>query len=205
MNGAFPREPLPAHDDRVAVDGVELDQPRASARGLGSYEGGSGTAEDIEHDLAPARAISDSVRHKGHRLYGRVHGKLFGSVGPNAADARVIPDIGAIAPSLAETEAIGVGRRPDLEHKDKLMLRAIEGAHASVGLVPDAEVLELREDVFARLKQLAHVAPVYADEGDRTVAACIRRWPKRLTEKLRELTVLHLPGGKRKLAMLNPT
>ena len=62
------------------------------------------------------------------------------------------------------------GRRADLEHEDELVLGAVERAHAAVGLVPDAEVLELREHRLAGGKQLAHVAPVHADEGDGAVA-----------------------------------
>ena len=81
----------------------------------------------------------------------------------------IVPDIGAVAAGLAEPEAVGVRGGADLEDEDQLVLRAIEAAHAAIGLVPDAEVLQLGERGLAGIEQFAHVAPVHADEGDRAV------------------------------------
>ncbi len=42
----------------------------------------------------------------------------------------------------AELDVVDVGRRAILEDQDQLVLGAVEGSHAAVRLVPDAEVLE---------------------------------------------------------------
>jgi len=52
------------------------------------------------------------------------------------------------------------------------MLRAVERAHAGVGLVPDTEVLEL-VDLAAGGEHLPHVAPIHADLMDRPVDAVV--------------------------------
>ena len=59
------------------------------------------------------------------------------------------------------------GAVPVLEDEDELVARAIEGAHATVVLDPDDEVLEFREDGLARREDLGQVAPVHADVVDR--------------------------------------
>ncbi len=82
----------------------------------------------------------------------------------------MVPDIGAIATAVAQPESVGVSGGAMFEHEDQLMLRAIERSHASIGLVPDHHILVLGEYVSARDKQLAHMAPVHAGEGDGAVA-----------------------------------
>jgi len=46
-------------------------------------------------------------------------------------------------------------------------------SHAGIGLVPDAEILELAIDGAAGLQHLPDVAPVHADLMDRTVDAVV--------------------------------
>ena len=58
----------------------------------------------------------------------------------------------------------------DLEHEHQFVLAAVEAPHPAVGLVPDAQVLELSEHRLAGPEQFAHVAPVHAHEGDGPVA-----------------------------------
>ena len=86
--------------------------------------------------------------------------------------------------------------------KDQFMLRAVVCAHATVGLVPDAQVLEFAEDDFASRHQLAHVAPVHAYERDCTVPASADRMTERRPEKRREGVRSHLAGRERELVML---
>ena len=79
-----------------------------------------------------------------------------------AADASIVPHIGAIPAGLAQTKAIGMGKSADLEDEDQLVLGALETPHSAVGLVPDAQVLKFREDHLPGLENLAHVTPVHA-------------------------------------------
>ena len=70
---------------------------------------------------------------------------------------------------LTELKVIDARCAPGLPYEYQLMFRAIERAHAGVGLVPDAEVLELTVDLAAGGEHLPHVAPVHADLMDRAV------------------------------------
>ena len=81
---------------------------------------------------------------------------------------------------------------PTLNTNTSSCLRAIERPHAAVGLVPDAQVLELGEDRLAGLEQLAHVTPVHADEGDRAVARERCGMPERLLQEAGERFDGHL-------------
>jgi hypothetical protein len=92
----------------------------------------------------------------------------------------------------------------DLEGEHKLVLRAVEGAHAAVGLVPDAEVLEFGEDLLAGGEQFAHVPPVHAHESDRSVPTAVRRGAQGLHQERGEGVPRHLAYPHRELAMAHP-
>src|SRR4051794_35622362 len=81
------------------------------------------------------------------------------------------------------------------------MLGAIETAHTGVGLVPDAEVEEVAQRRFAGGDRFRNVAPVHADEGDRTEFAGSGDLLHRRFKEAGELVPGHLPGSHRKLAV----
>src|SRR5258707_8860600 len=85
-------------------------------------------------------------------------------------DPGIIPNVGAIPPAVAEPKGIGVGGGADLEHEHQLMFISKKCPHAAVGLVPDAEVLELGKDHVACVEQLPHMTPVHAHERNGAVA-----------------------------------
>ena len=60
---------------------------------------------------------------------------------PEAVDARIGPDIRAVAAVLAEFDVVDVRCVPRLEDADELVLGTIERPHAGVGLRPDADIL----------------------------------------------------------------
>lgn len=91
--------------------------------------------------------------------------KEFCSANPAAALAHVR----AIPAMLAQLDIVDMRRHPDLEHEHQLMLRAIETAHAAIGLCPDAKVLEFGIAVARSGQDLAHMPPVHADEVDRAI------------------------------------
>src|SRR5437764_12186434 len=97
-----------------------------------------------------------------------MHCQLFQSSRAHRIDASIVPDISPIATILAELKIVDVHGAPGLPHEHQFMLRAVERAHAGVGLVPDTEVLELVA-LEAGGEQLPQVAPVNADLIDRTV------------------------------------
>jgi len=68
--------------------------------------------------------------------------QLVHSLRPERIDAGIVPDVGAVAPVLAELEVVEVRGRSRFPHKDELVFGAIEGSHSAVGLIPDAEVFQ---------------------------------------------------------------
>src|SRR5260370_15365601 len=91
-----------------------------------------------------------------------MHRQVCATPGLAGVDPGIVPNVGAVAPAVAEAKGIGVGGGADLEHKYELMFISKKCPHAAVGLVPDAEVLELGKDRLACLEQLPHMAPVHA-------------------------------------------
>ena len=85
---------------------------------------------------------------------------------PEAVDARIGPDIRAVAAVFAEFDVVGVRCVPGLEDANEFVLRAIERPHAGVGLRPDADILQLGVGALTRLKHFADMAPVDALEMD---------------------------------------
>ena len=59
------------------------------------------------------------------------------------AGRRIMPNIGPVAPELAELNVVPMRPVPILQHKDELVLAAVQRAHPGIVLDPDAEVLKL--------------------------------------------------------------
>jgi hypothetical protein len=54
--------------------------------------------------------------------------------------AGIFPDIGSVAPELAELDIIAVGSLAIPKDEDELMARSVEGTHATVVFDPDTQV-----------------------------------------------------------------
>ena len=111
---------LPSPDDAVAVDRIEFAEICTSAGLVGRNEGGAGAAKHIKDGFAAARTIADGVGHQRDRLDRWMHCKLFCPLAADRRDARMIPDIGAVSPGIAQTERIGVLASTVLENEDQL-------------------------------------------------------------------------------------
>ena len=95
------------------------------------------------------------------------------------------------------------GAVADLEDGDELVLRAVEGAHAGVGLDPDAQILERELRRAACHEQFIEMAPVHADEGDGAIGAVGADLFEGGREEGRELVFRHLARGHRELGVLD--
>src|SRR5207253_224527 len=121
------------------------------------------------------------------------------------AGAGVVPVLCPVAAMLAELKIIDVRRGPTLPHEHQLMLRAIERAHAGIGLVPDTEVLELAIDLAPGGEHLPHVPPVHADLMNRSVDGILGEALKHRLQEIREFGLAHLATAHGKIAMTNAT
>src|SRR5262249_27761079 len=105
----------------------------------------------------------DRIGHKGDRLYSWMEfEEAFAILARERVCARISPDIGSVATIFSELDIVAMGCFAVLEHKDELVLRAIERSHAGVRLSPDTEILEFAIGCSARGEHFAHVAPVHA-------------------------------------------
>ena len=116
----------------------------------------------------------------------------------------MLPDIGAVAPGLAELEIVDVRRRAVLEGENQLMARAVERAHAAVVLVPDAEVLQFRVGLAAGGEQRVGMAPIHAHEMEGAVRAVPREVGESRSQELRELRLGHFSGGHDEVLVFDP-
>ena len=134
-----------------------------------------------------------------------MHRQLFQASRAQGVDAGVIPDVRAIAPMLAQLEIIDVPSAAVLPHEDQFVLAAIEAAHASVGLVPNTEVLELAVDRAAGGEHLPHVPPIHADLMDRPINGVPGKVTRHRLQKCREFGLAHLAATHRELAVPDAT
>ena len=95
------------------------------------------------------------------------------------------------------------GPSPTLKTAIELVLRAVEGAHAGIGLHPDAQILERELRRAACHQQFIEMAPVHAHEGDGAVGAVAADLLEEGREEGRELVLRHLARGHRELGVLN--
>lgn len=196
-------EDLIAGKDAIAVDRIDLAQPRSSPRLLCSDQGGAGTAEEVEHDVIASRDILDGIRDHLHRLDRRMQLQLVHPSRLQRVDPTILPDIGPVATMLAQFERIDVRCGPFLPGKDQFVAGAVEGAHAAIVLGPDDEVLQFVVDGMSSRKYLAHVPPVHAEEVDRAIKAMVSHVPEAVVQEGDELISGHLAGRHGELAVLH--
>src|SRR6516164_7212133 len=83
--------------------------------------------------------------------------------------ARISPDICPVAAMLAKSEIVDVFAAAVFPNQDQFMLVAVKGAHPSIGLVPDNQVLELTIGPPPGSEHFVEMAPIRADKVDGTI------------------------------------
>src|SRR5215218_3673131 len=68
---------LEAANNHIAGKRVAFDQPCYSPGLLGGNQRRTPPTEWVEHNVPSARAVPDSIRHKGYRFYHRLHARLL--------------------------------------------------------------------------------------------------------------------------------
>src|SRR5262249_3541850 len=116
---------LPAPYRDVHIDGVDLERARLAAGAFSCDQDGAAAAKRVQHQTSPAGAILERVDHKHDRLDRRMHSELVEPPRTDAADARIDPDVGSMAPMLPKRKIVDVLGSPALPDENELMLRAI--------------------------------------------------------------------------------
>src|SRR6202521_4586855 len=174
--GTIARERLPAPDDGVAVERVDLYPIAASAHALGRDHRGAAAEETVEHDVAARRAVEDRIGDERDRLHRRMQREQIAFVRRAAEGIRaaVVPNIRTMATVPTQLDVVPVRPAAVLEDKDELVLTSVEATHSGIVFDPDADVLELRIGCAAGGQELVHVAPIHAHEMNRAVSTAAR-------------------------------
>src|SRR5262249_42503828 len=131
------------------------------------------------------------------------HSQFFKPSRTHGADTRIIPNVRASASVLTQLKIIDVRRLSVLPHEDEFVLASIEAPHPGVGLIPDAQVLELAIDLAAGRQHLAHMPPVHANLVDGAVGGVLDQEAENGLQKGSKFRLAHLAAAHRKIAMPN--
>jgi hypothetical protein len=96
---------------------------------LGRQNGRARTCELIEHAVATPRAIEKRISDERDGLYRRMGGQRLHAASPEGVDARVGPNVGAIATETAQFDIVSVGMAANPEDADEFMLREAPKSH----------------------------------------------------------------------------
>src|SRR5687768_5224868 len=88
---------------------------------------------------------------------------------PEGVDPGILPNVRPMAPTLTKLEVVYVGTLARFEGEDEFVTGAVEGTHAGIGLCPNNQVFEIGIDSVGGFQKLLYVAPVHANEMDRTI------------------------------------
>ncbi len=146
--------------------------------------------------------VTDRIRNQAHRLYRRMQRQLLEPFSGKGIDARIVPDVTAVSPVLAQFEVIDMGRIPVPENKNKLVLGPVKRTHSGIVFAPDTELTGFAKHLFACIQHLPHMPPVHEAKYNcslLTVRGNIGAGPG---QEVGELTRAHLPAGHRKLFVL---
>src|SRR6266851_3809212 len=101
---------LPATDDSVDIERVELEPVAAPAGAFGRDYGGAAAEKAVKYDIAARRRVHDRIRHQCSGFDGGMQCKQIAFLsGPRErAGARVLPHICPVAPELAKLDVVSM-------------------------------------------------------------------------------------------------
>ena len=166
LHGLSSRKLLPAPNDLIAVDRVELDQARLPVGPFASDKSRAAAAKAVEDEITAAGAVPDGIGYEGDRLDRGVHGKLIEPICTEYIRPGIGPDIAAVTSMSSELDIVNVLAAAVLPDKDQFVLAAVERPHAGIGFIPNDKVLEPPVDAPAGGRHLIQMAPIRAHEVD---------------------------------------
>jgi DoxX len=135
-------ENLPAAQDDIDIEGIELEPVAAPAHALGRHQTRAAAKEGVKDNVAAPRAVEDRVGDHRDGFDCRMQGREV-TFFPGAAKSwtgGIGPNIGAVAAITTKLNIVAMGLAPRLEDEDELVLRSVEAPHPAIGLRPDTEI-----------------------------------------------------------------
>src|SRR5258708_9191200 len=164
--GGLAGQSLPAPNGDVDISRVDLQWARLAVGSLRRDEDSAATSTRVENNIALFGTVPDCICNQANRLDCRVHLQLVHTARAKRIDPGIIPYIGPVASVLAKLKIIEVRSRSRFPNENQFVFGAIETAHAAVGLVPDAEIFQLRVDGISSCKHFLHMTPVHTSVMD---------------------------------------
>src|SRR4029453_5185744 len=112
--------------------------------------------------------------------------------GAKRVGTSVFPDVGARAAVTTKLDGVEVGRLPDPEHADQLVLTAVEAALTGIGFDPGNQIEHRAVNCGAGSNEFPNVAPAHKHKVHRTIDRKAARTRERVGEKIRECGFGHL-------------
>ncbi len=112
MNSIIAGLCLPASDDGVDVERIDLEAIAAPANALRGHQRAAAPHKRIEDEITAGGAVEDRIGNKFDGLHRRMQRQQVAFLGAASqrVGARVVPDIAAVATEAAELHVVTMGR-----------------------------------------------------------------------------------------------
>ena len=194
---------LPPFDGDIDVSGLVFDPVTRAPDFLGRQNGRARATELVEHRVTACGAVQKCVGDQRDGLDGRMGCERLHAVPAEGIDARIGPNIGAIATKTAQLDIVSVRLTADPEDADKFVLGTVQRPLPGIGLVPDHQVQHGIIKLGTHCDQIANAPPVHADELNRPGQRNTGAVAKRHSEKFTKLRLGHFAGGEGEVWMLD--
>src|SRR5215467_10689589 len=120
MTSAAAGQFLPAADDRIDIERIELQPAAAPAGALGGDHRRAAAEEGVEHDVGSGRTVENRIGYQRHRLHRRVQPRQVAlrRAAAKGIASRVPPDIAAVTPKATELDVVAMLMAALFEDKD---------------------------------------------------------------------------------------
>src|SRR4029450_6238407 len=126
VEGIAASKGLPTPDRDVDITGVNLQGPGMPTDAFGSEQRGAGARKCVEDDGVALRAVLDGISNQRDRFNSRMSPQVVHPPGAKRVGTSVFPHVGARAAVTTKLDGVEVGRLPNPEHADQLVLTAVE-------------------------------------------------------------------------------
>src|ERR1700719_756282 len=120
------RRSLPPLDGDIDVARLVLDATTYAPDFLGRQNGGARTCKLVEHHVATCRTIEKRIGDERDRLYRRMGGERLSAAPAERVNARIGPDVGAIAAETTQFDIVSMWMAANPENADEFVLRTVE-------------------------------------------------------------------------------
>src|SRR5271155_1384118 len=120
-------ESLPAAHDGIDIERIKFEPAALAADALRRDHRGAAAQKAIEYERTARGAVHHRVgdqRHRLHRWMERQQVAFFAATA-EGIDSRIVPDVAAVAPELAELDVVAMRAGAALENQHQFVLTAI--------------------------------------------------------------------------------